>query len=66
MNNVLKYVFYLSLNKVEVCALIYPVSCSNNIKNKCVGKKGKKKITFIKQTVSEVYYLTDGTISKTN
>lgn len=26
----------------------------------------KKKIKFIKQTVSEVYYLTDGTISKTN
>lgn len=43
MHNVLKYVFYLSLNKVQVCALIYPVSYSNNIENKWVGKKGKKK-----------------------
>lgn len=42
MHNVLKYVFYLSLNKVQVCALIYPVSYSNNIENKWVGKKGKK------------------------
>lgn len=43
MHNILKYVFYLSLNKVQVCALIHPVSCSNNIENKWVGKKGGEK-----------------------